>query len=157
MIDSFLETENDFWKLDYIINSVFDDNNYNTYHLFKVFSLLELLLVYPDDNGKITELDSKLQQFLPKQIPTNKQARFCMLVRQIRNKIGHGDFHSMNLKCEEYANEFMQTFWFDYYEFSRQNWILSNICVALNNTLANVLWMMLNDKNKLISIQMTKV
>lgn len=157
MIDSFLETENDFWKLDYIINSIFDDNNYNSHHLFKVVSLIEMLLVYPNNNGKITELDTKLQQFTSKQIPKNKQFQFCALIRQMRNKIGHGDFFSMNQKCEEYANEFMQNFWFDYYEFSRQNWILSNICINLNTTLANIIWMMLNNKDKLLEIQMEKV
>lgn len=157
MVDNYLETESDFWKLDYIINSVFDDNNYNAYHLFKVVSLLEMLLVYPNDKGKLIELDTKLPQFLPEQVQEDKRIRFCVLVRQIRNKIGHGDFHAMNQKCEEFAIEFMLDYWFDYYELSRQNWILSNICSTLNHTLANVLWMMINDKNELTNIQMSNV
>lgn len=67
-----------------------------------------MLLISSSSSGKVRELDSKLQPFLPQRIPKEKRERLCILIRQIRNKIGHGDFLSMNQKLEEYADEFMK-------------------------------------------------
>lgn len=64
VIDSFLVTENDYLQLDYLINSVYKDNEYNAYHLFKVFSLCEMLLVKNIHSGKPILLDNKLSLFL---------------------------------------------------------------------------------------------
>lgn len=43
-IDSILKSENDYYKLDYIMNGIYSDNSYNQNHYLKTFTLLELVL-----------------------------------------------------------------------------------------------------------------
>lgn len=52
LIDDFLGNEKDFWILDYIINALHDDGQYNAYYIFKIMSLIEILIINPNYNGK---------------------------------------------------------------------------------------------------------
>lgn len=52
LIDDFLVSDKDFWLLDYIINAVFFNREHNAYHIFKVMSLIEMLIINPKANGK---------------------------------------------------------------------------------------------------------
>ena len=44
IIDNFIKTEEDFWKFDYILNSLYYDEGYNSYYIFKIMSLIGNLL-----------------------------------------------------------------------------------------------------------------
>ena len=61
LIDNFLVTDKDFWLFDYIVNAVFNDESHDAYHIFKVMSLIEMLIITPKGNGKtVGELERKL-------------------------------------------------------------------------------------------------
>lgn len=155
LIDNYIDKDEDFWLLDYIINalSVVDGNN--AYHIFKVMSLIEMLIINPNNQGKTSgEMEKKLPQFLWK-IDSSQKEEFAKIMRKLRNKIGHGDFKKVQDLLEEYRNIFMKNFTYDDFEHSKESWTYGNICMYLDKALANILWLMLYDKDKLKKIQMS--
>ncbi|WP_159633244.1 hypothetical protein [Erysipelothrix anatis] len=136
-IDNILNSENDYYKLDYIMNGLFKDNNYNQNHYLKTFTLLELVLLRP--NQDISEIDQLLIPYLDNEygLVSSDVAR---LLRQMRNKIGHGDFKGFNEKAEKFAQKYMKNFWFDYTEYSRLNWVLLHTCCLLDDLLRTALF-----------------
>lgn len=44
LFDNFLINRERYLQLDYLINSIYKDNEYNEYHLIKDFSLCQLML-----------------------------------------------------------------------------------------------------------------
>lgn len=154
LIDEFLVTEDDFWKLDYIINAVFFDDSFNAYHIFKTMSLIEMLIINPKGNGSTKgEIEEKLPRFLPDRIPNESTALFSSIARKLRNKIGHGDFRAVQQLLEEYRESFMRDFWYDEYENSIETWTYGDICLMLDAALNEILWTMLSDKNKLLALR----
>ncbi|WP_430489371.1 hypothetical protein [Rossellomorea marisflavi] len=148
-IDSFLEKEENFYMLDYILTAIADDSNYNTYHLFKNYSLIEMILGKEDFNDSI-KFDEKLALFikLDRYVNNEKNELFAKMIRQIRNKIAHGDFLGVRKKLEEYAAYFMENYYFDYFEYSRENWIYLNICCELDRILADILWKAISEGSR---------
>lgn len=156
LIDDFLVTDKDFWLFDYIINALFSDKDHNAYHVFKTMSLIEMLIINPKGNGKTAgEIERKLPQFLSSRIPQEAGALFSQIMRKLRNKIGHGDFTAVQQLLEDYRQTFMQNFWFDEFEYSVENWTYGDICLRLDEALNEILWLMLFDKDKLVSLQMS--
>ncbi|PFE14041.1 hypothetical protein [Bacillus cereus] len=147
MIDSFLEIEENFHMLDYIMTAVADDSNYNAYHLIKNYSLMEMI-VGKKNLKNPAEFDKKLSLFIESdRYETDEQKKlFAQLIRQIRNKIAHGDFIGVRGKLEDYATHFMKNYNFDYFEYSRENWIYLNICCELDTILANILWALFSEQ-----------
>lgn len=131
-LDQFLGIENDYYKLDYIINALYKDNEYNNYHYLKTFTLLEMLLL--DSKLKTADIDNLLVPFLSSKYKKNAYP-VATLLRQMRNKIGHGDFKGFNKKIEIFAEQFMTAFNFDYSEYSRSNWILLYLCSLIDDIL----------------------
>lgn len=154
IIDNFLIDENDYLQLDYLINAVYKDNEYNAYHVFKVFSLCEMLLTKKSSNGKPSDLDNKLPHFVLKGYLDEGKTEFAKTVRLIRNKIGHGDFLHVNKLLEEYAKRFMDGHYnYDYTEYSRMNWIYLHLCCELDDILARILFILFTDRNELEKIK----
>lgn len=144
-IDSIVKSENDYYKLDYIMNGIFKDNSYNQNHFLKAYTLLELTLLTPNQETK--EIDALLTPYI-KKIYSDDSATVARILRQMRNKIGHGDFKSFIKKSEEFAGKFMKNFHFDYTEYSRQNWILLHTCCLLDDLLREVLFQQIKEANK---------
>lgn len=154
LIDNFLVSNEDFWLLDYIINAVFLDSEKNAYHIFKVMSLIEMLIINPKGKGKtVGEIEQKLPQFLSDNIESSQRTYFSEIMRRLRNKIGHGDFKTVQQLLELYHQSFMKNFWFDEYEYSVENWIYGNMCLRIDEALNEILWLMLSDKAQLMKIQ----
>lgn len=63
LFDTFLQNKNDYLLFDYLTNSIHKDNEYNEYHLMKVYSLCQLFL----EKEYESELDIKLPSFLSHQ------------------------------------------------------------------------------------------
>jgi len=149
-IDEFLENENDYYKFDYIVNALYKDNEHNMNHFFRSYSLLEALLLKSSE--KTEKLDEKVAIFLEHTYGTESK-KVARLLRQMRNKIGHGDFMAFNVKSEEFATAYMKQFSFDYSEYSRLNWILLHVCCLLDDLLAEILFVLLHDKYKINKIK----
>lgn len=136
-IDDILNSENDYYKLDYIINGIYEDNSYNKNHFLKVFSLLELSLLA--SNQKTNEIDHLLIPYLEKNYGDDSVG-VAKILRQIRNKIAHGDFKAVNDKAEEFAQKYMTNYTFDYSEYSRLNWIFLYTCCLLDDLLRAIIF-----------------
>ncbi len=143
-IDCILNSPNDYNRLDYIINAIYKDNCYNHNHYMRTFTLLELVLLTRKQGTN--EIDTLLIPYLNSEYG-NRTVKLAKLLRQMRNKIGHGDFEGFNKKAEEYAQIFMKDFLFDYSEHSRLGWILVNICCLLDDLLRSVLIQQINAQN----------
>lgn len=158
VLDSYLNDESDFRKLDYLINVIYEDNEYNPFHLFKLITVIEMLIVNPKCFGKMkSEMKRKLPQFLNEDIFENRKMKeaFSDYIRVIRNKIAHGDFKSLSKKLEEYASVFMKNYWFDYFEYSRENWIYLNICCTLDNIVSKLIWKELTCKDEMDKLRLS--
>ncbi|MFE4711905.1 hypothetical protein ACFRAM_13610 [Paenibacillus sp. NPDC056722] len=157
IVDNFLESEEDFWMFDYIINSMFFDQKYNAYHIFKVMSLIEMLIINPNGTGKtVGELESKLPQFLTGiRVEDTKRTIFAEIMRKLRNKIAHGDFKAVQQLLERYRTEFMGNYDYDEFEYSIENWTYLSICCALDEILSEIIWQLITNKSKIRSIQIS--
>ena len=147
LFDNFLINRERYLQLDYLINSIYKDNEY---HLIKDFSLCQLML----ENKCEAELDIKLQRFLPDRLSNDEKQLCAKLLRQLRNKIAHGDFIAFEEKIEEYAIRFLDgKFEFDYSEYSRKNWTIEHVCCLLDDVLKKIFNMVFCDYETLENIK----
>ena len=147
LFDNFLINRERYLQLDYLINSIYKDNEY---HLIKDFSLCQLML----ENKCEAELDIKLQRFLPDRLSNDEKQLCAKLLRQLRNKIAHGDFIAFEEKIEEYAIRFLDgKFEFDYSEYSRKNWTIEHVCCLLDDVLKKIFNMVFYDYETLENIK----
>lgn len=149
-IDNFLQTRNDYLQLDYLVRAIHDIGEYNTYHFFKLYSLCQLML----ENKHESELDRKLPIFLSKEYSETERNELALIMRQMRNKIAHGDFVAFEKKAEEYAKQVLDDRYdFDYSEYSRKNWVLLNACCQLTDAVKEMLKLLFNNRAKLDQIK----
>lgn len=151
--DEFLNSKNDYLLLDYLVNALHFDNAQDEYHILKSYSLCQLFL----EKEREAELDEKLPYFIH-YYPNEEMNRECAVyLRKIRNKLAHGDFESLDALLEKYANEFMDdTFWYDYFEFSRRNWTVGQICMVLNYALRSIIEVLFTNRATLQRIKESK-
>lgn len=149
-LDSFLLRRNDYLQIDYIARAVHDAGQYDTYHFFKLFSLCQMFL----ENKKECELDYKLPQFLDQSFTEEKRNEIATLLRQMRNKIAHGDFVAFEQKTEEYAQLVMDgNYSFEYTEYSRKNWVLLNAGCMLSDAVKAMIKMLFDERETLEEIK----
>ena len=162
LIDNYIVTDDDFWLFDYLLNAVYDiEEGDGAYHIFKVMSLIEMLIVnynkvISNNSKKETstkETKRKLPQFIDWDLDYKQKQLFANIVGDLRNKIAHGNFKEVQVLLEKYRNCFMKNFWYDEYEYSIENWTYNNITLKLDRILANILWLMIYNKKKLIEIR----
>lgn len=140
LIDNFLQTDNDYYQLDFLCNAIFDESKCDTYQYMKLFSLCQMFL----ENKRESELDEKLPFFLDERIDFKTRKQMAQQLRRIRNKIAHGDFKHFNNEIEKYAQKFLDgKLYYDYTEYSRQNWVLLSICCTLKDALALIIYYLL--------------
>lgn len=104
------------------------------------------------------ELDEKLPPFIKEYYSLEDRKKIAIIARQIRNKVSHGDFSKFRDKIEEYASEIMEknNYWFDYSEYSRQNWAIMNLCFTLLAAIQNMTAIILIDKPIIMAIKHRK-
>lgn len=154
LFDHLLHSKNDYLLFDYLVNTIYKDNEYNENHLMKAFSLCQLFL----EKDKEIELDWKLPQLFEAAEPKADARRRAELFRKMRNKIAHGDFLAFETMIEMYAAELMDgQFAFDYSECSRKNWAVQHVCCELDDVVRKLLCMLLFDREKLEKIKNSSV
>ena len=135
-IDDYLQSESDYYKLDFIVEALNKEDDYKHYHFLRVFTILEMLLL--NKKQQTQEIDNYINPII-KQIYNKDSDQATKLLRQMRNKVGHGDFKGFNKKAYEFADIYMKNFQFDYSEYSHLNWILLHTCCLLDDILKEVL------------------
>ena len=155
LLDDFFNDEEDFFLFDYLVNAFNFEKKYDTYHLFNIMALIEMLITNPKNNGQVMdELVVKMPLFMMNShIKKHQQKAFCRSVKKIRNKIAHGDFQGLRKLLQIQREKFMKTFYFNEYEYSLDNWVLSSICIELEGILKEILWLLFNNRSKLNKIQ----
>lgn len=149
LFDSLLNSRNDYLLFDYLINSIHKDNHYNEYHLLKSYALCQLFL----EREHEYELDTKIPLLFNSQ-DNSVDEPTAKLIRQLRNKIAHGDFIAFEKTIEEYASQYMDgSFDFDYSEYSRKNWTIINVCCLLDDIVKRIVFLLFHDRNKLDAIK----
>ncbi len=157
-LDNFLQKEEDFYLFDYLINALDYEPTYNAYHLFNVMALIEMLITNPKNNGQaMNEIINKMPYFMKSNRSIKEQREFCRSVKIIRNKIAHGDFKELRNSLSLHRERFMQTFYFDEYEYSLDNWTFLDICLELDKILAEILKYLFHNRKELEEIQLSKI
>lgn len=133
-IDNYINNPYDYHRFNCLVSSITSDNEYGFYHYFKSYSLIELLLV--KSNSDDNEIDKLLNKYIDDDLAKNN---LSIILRQMRNKIGHGDFLGYNKKSELYYCLLMKDSELDYYEFNKQNWILISACCLLDDIIRRIL------------------
>lgn len=153
LFDDLLISTEDYYLLDYLCNAIHADNHYDSYHFIKLFSLCQMFL----EDKRESELDFKLPQFLNVYLSTEIRTIQAKLLRQIRNKIAHGDYKGFSEKIEEYAKKILDgRYSYDYSEYSRQNWVLLNSCCELQDALRRIMFLLFTNREKLIKVKKKK-
>lgn len=156
LLDSFLNSEEDYYFFDYLCTELYeiDRKNFTPNHCQKLYSLCEFFLEKDTDH----ELDEKLPPFIKEYYSLEDRKKIAIIARQIRNKVAHGDFSKFRDKIEEYASEIMEknNYWFDYSEYSRQNWAIMNLCFTLLAAIQNMTAIILIDKPIIMAIKHRK-
>jgi hypothetical protein len=156
LIDHFLESDEDFWLLDYILNAISIDQEQNAYYIFKIMSIIEMLIINPKRNGKtVGEIERKLPNFLSKKMSFEKRVLFSKILRKLRNKIAHGDQKAVQQLLKQYRQNYMKDFQYDEGELSIENWTFGHICIYLDRALSKILWFMLSHKAKWLELQIS--
>lgn len=156
LLDSFFNSEEDYYFFDYLCTELYeiDRKNFTPNHCQKLYSLCEFFLEKDTDH----ELDEKLPPFIKEYYSLEDRKKIAIIARQIRNKVAHGDFSKFRDKIEEYASEIMEknNYWFDYSEYSRQNWAIMNLCFTLLVAIQNMTAIILIDKPIIMAIKHRK-
>lgn len=149
-IDCFLEERNDYLELDYLIRSIHDERDCDAYQLSKLYSLCQLFLEKENES----ELDQKLPQFIDSDYDIEERREIAKLLRQMRNKVAHGDFIAFEKKAEEFAKKFMDgRYNFDYSEYSRKNWVLLNVYCLLSSAVKVMINKLFDDKSYMVTLK----
>lgn len=145
-IDNYIKDDDNFFELKYIIDAINTECTYNAFYIFKIFSILEMILKDKKHNSwEDTDYNNFSKYIYDKEIENKKD--FAKLVIQIRNKIAHCDTKGLYKKLSNYKNEYMKYYYFDYYEYSEENWIYLNLSCKLNTILADILYSKIINEN----------
>ncbi|XIH44145.1 hypothetical protein C1N65_14100 [Priestia aryabhattai] len=144
-IDNFIQDKSDFFFLEYILNTINENEEFNSYYFFKMMTLVEMLIKNPRHSRWLQEDYNNLVTYIPKEIG-NKKDNFAKLLTQLRNAIAHANYEKLEKKIEEYIEQFMDHYNFDYYKYSRNNWAFLNINCLLNEIIAKIIDLYLENK-----------
>ncbi|MCR5583440.1 MAG: hypothetical protein K6F70_07565 [Eggerthellaceae bacterium] len=151
LLDAFLISREDYILLDFLVNAFHAKSPNDEHGLLKAYSLCQLFL----DRESERDLDVKLVRFMPALYSESERRECALVLRQLRNKLAHGDFAAFERKIELFAQRFMDSrFWFDYTELSRRNWALSYARGLLDGALRQMIEMLFVDREELNRIKM---
>ncbi|MBO5349052.1 MAG: hypothetical protein J6A89_04460 [Clostridia bacterium] len=140
-IDKYIKNDNRFFELKYIIDALNTDDDYNAFYIFKLVSIIEMLVKNKKHNSWEEDDYNVFTKYIyDKDNVINNKIEFVKLIIQIRNKIAHCDTSGLYKKLHKYKNEYMKHYYFDYYEYSEENWIYLNLSCRLNAILADILY-----------------
>jgi|GEM_PF-1361962 hypothetical protein len=162
-IDRFLQDSRgnrsleDFWLFDYIVEALMYLNRRGSaYHIFKLMSLIEMLIIKPNGSGKtVGQMERKLPLFLPKEmVPETKRIEFSKMMRRLRNNIAHGNVSKVLRILQDYRDMFPASrcdnrsasyLYIDEYSVDTKTYF--DIGYILEYALSSILQLMIRDKS----------
>lgn len=155
MIDNYIDNENDFFKLEFIMDNILNQNSGIQMIISKTL-LIEMLIINPTQSIK-DQFKQKLKHFiseeLEKDIGKNNLENFASLIYDIRSRIVHGNYNTLTKELKKYKTKYMTHFDFDYYEYREEKWIFSHIGFILQDITSVILFKLFEDKEKLLKFK----
>lgn len=145
-LDNFLEEIDDFFRLDFIIETLMSANN--TPHSIPSYTLLiEMLIINPRERIR-EQYKKKIKFFVNKGdfSSENQIVDFSKRLYDIRSRLVHGNYNSLKKELKDFDKIYNANSEYDFGEFKEENWILQNVSYRLKNIVINILEKMLNDK-----------
>lgn len=156
-IDNYIDNVDDFWKLDFIIETLLYADN-NMYALLNYVQLIEMLIINPRCSTR-EQFKIKIKNFINISDFENEEniEKFSTLLYDIRSKLIHGDFKNLIKNLMSFNKLFNQEYSFDFGEAKEVNWILSTVNYRLRDIIREVVNMMLEDKAELYNFKMDEL
>ena len=148
-IDKYIDGADDYFKLDFIIETLIYGENY-MYSLLNYIQLIEMLIVNPQRSTR-EQFKQKLKYFIEidELEDIDQIESFSTKLYDIRSRLIHGNYNSLKKELIEFNNKFNRNTNYDYGEFKEENWIIMDISFKAKKILRNIIEVMLEDKNKL--------
>jgi|GEM_PF-2961496 hypothetical protein len=156
-IDKYIDEAEDYFKLDFIIETLLYGENY-MYSLLNYIQLIEMLIVNPQHSTR-EQFKQKLKYFIDMNELENREQieNFSAKLYDIRSRLIHGNYNSLKKELIDFNKKFTRNTNYDYGEFKEENWIIINISFITKRILRNIIETMLKDKNKLYMFKMDNI
>lgn len=156
-IDKYIDGADDYFKLDFIIETLLYGENY-MYSLLNYIQLIEMLIVNPQYSTR-EQFKQKLKYFIDMDELKDREKieNFSAKLYDIRSRLIHGNYNSLKKELIDFNKKFNRNTNYDYGEFKEENWIISDISFITKRILRNIIEAMLIDKNKLYKFKMDEI
>lgn len=156
-VDKYIEGANDYFILDFIIETLIYAQNY-MYSLLNYIQLIEMLIVNPKCSAR-EQFKQKLKLFIDDDEIKDKEQieEFSTKLYDIRSRLIHGDYNALKKELIRFSKKFNSGMEYDYGEFKEENWIIMDISNRARHILRNILEVMLNDKKRLLKFKMDEI
>lgn len=156
-IDKYIDESEDYFKLNFIIETLLYGENY-MYSLLNYIQLIEMLIVNPQHSTR-EQFKQKLKYFVDMDELENREQieNFSVKLYDIRSRLIHGNYNSLKKELIDFNKKFTRNTNYDYGEFKEENWIIINISFITKRILRNIIETMLKDKNKLYMFKMDNI
>lgn len=153
LIDNYIENELDYYKLEYIMDMIINDNTEIQMLITNVL-IIEMLLLNPNKPIK-EEFIYKTKKYIRNSRikDIEEKEKYCGLVYDIRSRLVHGNYNSLKKHLKKYKNLYLKDFDIDYTEFKEETWIIQHIAFTLQDIVKELIRELLNDKKKMNEIK----
>ena len=156
-IDKYIDGADDYFKLDFIIETLIYGENY-MYSLLNYIQLIEMLIVNPQRSTR-EQFKQKLKYFIDiDELEDRDQIEnFSAKLYDIRSRLIHGNYNSLKKELIDFNKKFNRYTNYDYGEFKEENWIILDISGIAKRILRNIIEVMMIDKNNLYKFKMDEI
>ena len=156
-IDKYIDGADDYFKLDFIIETLIYGVNY-MYSLLNYIQLIEMLIVNPQRSTR-EQFKQKLKYFIDiDELEDRDQIEnFSAKLYDIRSRLIHGNYNSLKKELIDFNKKFNRYTNYDYGEFKEENWIILDISGIAKRILRNIIEVMMIDKNNLYKFKMDEI
>lgn len=153
LIDNYIEDELDYYKLEYIMDMIINDNTEIQMLITNVL-IIEMLLLNPNKPIK-EDFINKTKNYInnAKFKSIEEKEKYCGLVYDIRSRLVHGNYSSLKKHLKKYKKIYLKDFDIDYTEFKEETWILQHIAFMLQDIVKELIRELLKDKKKMNEIK----
>lgn len=148
-LDKFLKNIDDYFKLDFIIETLLTANNSS--HSIPLYTLIiEMLIINPKESIR-EQYKNKIKFFIEESefSDENQIIDFSKRLYDIRSRLVHGNYSSLKKELKSFDRIYNKNADIDIGEFKEENWILMSVSHRLRKIVINILKQMLDNKKKI--------
>lgn len=148
-LDKFFKNIDDYFKLDFIIETLLTANNSS--HSIPLYTLIiEMLIINPKESIR-EQYKNKIKFFIEESefSDENQIIDFSKRLYDIRSRLVHGNYSSLKKELKSFDRIYNKNAEIDTGEFKEENWILMSVSHRLRKIVINILKQMLDNKKKI--------